>query len=241
MKALLATTLLTLVLVLTPNHARAADDDPLETRSATDLRVIKTQKGFSTLIEFPADQKIREVTCGDKDSWVIEGSGRFLHVKPGKEGVLTNIHILMDDDKTVYSFVLREITGPRGVKGKADLEVVVNPDHTVAELTSRLDAADHKLVSCVASFEASNKQNEQLLQKLNQTETALNDVTEKYRALTANAKPAATPAPSLRPTEVSTMQGPDGRYYLEQKYWTGSSWVVVRTETRGPSGQGNAR
>ena len=213
MKTLLVTTLFALVLVLLPVNAQASDGGPLETKSANDLRVIKTQKGFSTLIEFPADQKIREVTCGDKDSWVIEGSGRFVHVKPGKEGVSTNIHVLMDDDETVYSFVLREITGPRGVSDKADLEVVVNPDQTVAELTRRLDAADQKVGSLTESLEKAKTTNAQLLQKLNQTETVLNDVTEKYSALTATAKPAATASPTLQPYRGQDNAG-TGRAHL---------------------------
>ena len=44
-----------------------------------------------------------------------------------------------------------------------------------------------------------------------------------------------------RTLKQQLFNGPDGRYYIEQKYWTGYSWVVIKTETGKPSGQGNVR
>ena len=98
-----------------------------------DLPVIRTQKGFSTLIEFPEDKKIVEVTCGDKEFWVVEGKGRFLHVKPAKEGIITNLNVLTEGD-VVYAFLLKEISRTVDAKDGPDLRVTVNGVDEVAKL-----------------------------------------------------------------------------------------------------------
>ena len=89
--------LIFLTATLTAN-AQTAKDLVLQRLGEGDLPVIHAQKGFSTLIEFPADQKIIDVTCGDKEFWVVEGGGRYLHVKPAKEGVVTNLNVVMEGD-----------------------------------------------------------------------------------------------------------------------------------------------
>ena len=117
-------------------NAQTAKDLVLQRLGEGDLPVIHAQKGFSTLIEFPADQKIVEVTCGDKEFWVVEGGGRYLHVKPAKEGVVTNLNVVMQGD-IVYAFVLREISRTGGATESADLHVTVKPSDDTAKLNKK--------------------------------------------------------------------------------------------------------
>ena len=127
-----------LILVLTALtiNAQTARDLVLQRLGEADLPVIHAQKGFSTLIEFPGDQKIVEVTCGDKEFWVVEGGGRYLHVKPAKEGVVTNLNVVMEGD-IVYAFVLREISRTGGATEGADLHVTVKPGEDTARLNKK--------------------------------------------------------------------------------------------------------
>jgi type IV secretory pathway VirB9-like protein len=118
-------------------NAQTAKDVVLQRLGESDLPVIHAQKGFSTLIEFPAGQKIVDVTCGDKEFWVVEGGGRYLHVKPAKEGVVTNLNVVMDQD-IVYAFVLREISRSGGATESADLHVTVKPTEDTAALSKKL-------------------------------------------------------------------------------------------------------
>jgi type IV secretory pathway VirB9-like protein len=128
---------LTFVMATLTAHAQTAKDIVLTRLGEGDLPVIHAQKGFSTLIEFPAGQKIVDVTCGDKEFWVVEGGGRYLHVKPAKEGVVTNLNVVMDQD-IVYAFVLREISRTGGATESADLHVTVKPTEDTAALSKKL-------------------------------------------------------------------------------------------------------
>ncbi len=125
-----------IIATLTAN-AQTAKDLVLQRLGEGDLPVIHAQKGFSTLIEFPAGQKIVEVTCGDKEFWVVEGGGRYLHVKPAKEGVVTNLNVVMEGD-IVYAFVLREISRTGGATDSADLHVTVKPSDETSKLNKNL-------------------------------------------------------------------------------------------------------
>ena len=118
-------------------NAQTAKDLVLQRLGEGDLPVIHAQKGFSTLIEFPAGQKIVDVTCGDKEFWVVEGGGRYLHVKPAKEGVVTNLNVVVEGD-IVYAFVLREISRAGGTTESADLHVTVKPGEDTAKLNKKL-------------------------------------------------------------------------------------------------------
>jgi type IV secretion system protein VirB9 len=132
----------------------------LQTFGESDLLLIRTKKSFSTLIEFPEGHTIQEVTCGDKEFWVVEGKGRFLHVKPAKEGVVTNLNVLLDGD-VVYSFLLKEISTKTGTPLKPDLRVVVNGGDEVAKL---------------------RKDKDNLEEALTRSERALKDLSDKYEA-----------------------------------------------------------
>jgi hypothetical protein len=130
------TTLVTITALLsgfTAMNAQTQKKVTLQKFSQNDLLVIRTQKGFSTLIEFPEDQKIVEVTCGDKEFWVVEGKGRFLHVKPAKEGIITNLNVLTEGD-VIYAFLLKEISRTVNAKDGPDLRVTVNGVDELAKL-----------------------------------------------------------------------------------------------------------
>lgn len=93
-----------------------------------DLQTIKTKVRFTTVILLPDGEEIAEVTCGDKEYWVIEGRDGFVYVKPAKEGALTNVNIITKS-KTVYSILVQEISKPGGsTKEKPDLKVVLGAD-----------------------------------------------------------------------------------------------------------------
>src|SRR5580692_8725563 len=138
MKRALIFIMATLAFIMTTlaANAQTAKDLVMQRLGESDLPVIHAQKGFSTLIEFPAGQKIVEVTCGDKEVWVVEGGGRYLHVKPAKEGVVTNLNVVMEGD-IVYAFVLREISRASGTES-ADLHVTVKPSEDTAKLNKKL-------------------------------------------------------------------------------------------------------
>jgi len=149
-------------LVAASANAQRANDPVLQRLGVTDLPVIHTQRGYSTLIKFPADQKILEVTCGDKEFWVVEGTGRFLHVKPAKEGIVTNLNVLMEGD-IVYAFILKEVSVPGGVTARADLQVTINPGEDLA-------------------LAASLQESERLRVSLAQSQRALAEANQKYQA-----------------------------------------------------------
>jgi hypothetical protein len=134
----------------------------LQTFGETDLLLIHAQKGFSTLIEFPEGHPIREATIGDKEFWVVEGKGRFLHVKPAKEGLVTNLNVLLDGD-IVYSFLLREISTKAGT-GKPDLRVVVNGGNAGDELATL------------------RKDKENLIEALTRSDRAFKELNDKVEA-----------------------------------------------------------
>jgi len=144
MKSALVFIIAALVFLMRALTANAQDTkDPVMQRlGESDLPVIHVQKGFSTLIEFPAGQKIVDVTCGDKEFFVVEGGGRYLHVKPAKEGVVTNLNVVMESD-IVYAFILREISRSGGATESADLHVTVKPSEDTAKLNKKL-ASDAK-------------------------------------------------------------------------------------------------
>lgn len=123
----------------------------------SDLQVIKTQVAISTLIEFPKDEELAEVTCGDKEFWVVEGKGRFVHIKPSKPGLTTNLNVILKSDR-VYSFLLKEISKPGSTKEKPDFKVVVPGD--VDELT-QLRKRNENLEELVGKYEDEKKKLEQ--------------------------------------------------------------------------------
>jgi hypothetical protein len=114
-------------LMLSMAAVQGADSSTPVTRYRDqDLIPIRTKLRFTTLIVLPPGEEISEVSCGDKEFWVVDGQENFLHVKPAKEGAVTNLNVVLKS-KVVYSFVVEEI----GSKGVPDLKVVIGPDEVL--------------------------------------------------------------------------------------------------------------
>ncbi len=77
---------------------------------------------FTTLIVLPATEQILEVTCGDKDLWLVNAAQHLASVKPARPGSETNLNLLTASG-AVYSFVLTEVSALSGVR--PDLKVYI--------------------------------------------------------------------------------------------------------------------
>jgi hypothetical protein len=88
-----------------------------------DLIPVHTKLRFTTLIMLSPGDEIAEVSCGDKEFWVIDGRDNIVHVKPTRAGAVTNVNVVLRN-KSVYSFLVDEV----GDKGTPDLKVAVGPD-----------------------------------------------------------------------------------------------------------------
>ncbi len=171
----------------------------LQTFGESDLLLIHTKKGFSTLIEFPEGHGIQEVTCGDKDFWVVEGKGRFLHVKPAKEGAVTNLNVLLDGD-VVYSFLLKEISTKTGAILKPDLRVVVNGGDDVAKLRKDKDNLEEALTrSARALKDLSDKYDAEKKAALKKNDEPSEEIKPKANGATATTAGSPISVATVRP------------------------------------------
>lgn len=80
-----------------------------------DVVSLRTQVRFTTLIVLPPSEQILEVTCGDKELWLVNANQHIASVKPAKVGSQTNLNLL-GTSGTVYSFVLTEVSGIAGAR-----------------------------------------------------------------------------------------------------------------------------
>jgi type IV secretion system protein VirB9 len=88
---------------------------------------VETRLRYTTMIVLPDQEEILDVVAGDKDFWVISAAHNLAHVKPAKEGAVTNLN-LVTASGTVYSFLLAEKSGA----GRPDLKVYIAGDTTSA-------------------------------------------------------------------------------------------------------------
>ncbi len=94
-----------------------------------DIVPLRAQVRFTTMIVLPTTEQILDITCGDKELWLVNAVQNFAYVKPAKVGSQTNLNLLTATG-TVYSFVLTEITGVPGAS--PDVKVYLEPkDATV--------------------------------------------------------------------------------------------------------------
>jgi hypothetical protein len=149
-------------MILAAGLLRAADDTAKVARySERDLVPLKTKLRFTTLIIFPAGEQIEEVTIGDRDFWVIDGKDNLLHVKPTREGLRTNLNVVMRS-KAIYSFLAQEV----GQKEEPDLKVVMGLDETVRlrrendDVKAQLKKAESELIEKTSAIAQERKQNE---------------------------------------------------------------------------------
>jgi type IV secretory pathway VirB9-like protein len=122
------------MLLLSGGLARAASSrdtsppsDPTPTSrvvrySPQDVIPLFAELRFTTLIVLPAEERILDFLCGDKDFWIVNGNQNLAYVKPAKSGARTNLN-LVTASGNVYSFVLTEVSEPRG--HDPDLKVYV--------------------------------------------------------------------------------------------------------------------
>ena len=57
--------------------------------SEKDVVTLKTKLRYTTLIVLPKNEQILEVTCGDKELWVVNGGQNMAYIKPAKSGAHT--------------------------------------------------------------------------------------------------------------------------------------------------------
>jgi type IV secretory pathway VirB9-like protein len=88
----------------------------------TEVVPLRAQLRYTTLIVLPAGEQILDVTCGDKEVWLVNASQNLCYVKPARAGAQTNLNLLTATG-TVYSFALMEVSGSPGVA--PDLKVFV--------------------------------------------------------------------------------------------------------------------
>lgn len=116
-----------MALLVAAAGAQAQKKTPLERFGETDLPLIRTKVRFTTLIVLPDGEEIADVICGDKDYWVIEGKDSIVYVKPAKERARTNVNVI-SKSKTVYSFLVQEISSPSNPNQQPDLKVLLGGD-----------------------------------------------------------------------------------------------------------------
>lgn len=97
-----------------------------------DLVALRAKLHYTTLIVLPDGEDVVEVTCGDKDVWIVNARGPLVSVKPAKAGGETNLNLVTTSGQ-VYAFVLREISALKGED--PDLTVYLDPESPVVGAT----------------------------------------------------------------------------------------------------------
>ena len=92
---------------------------------ARDLVALRAKVRYTTMIALPDGEDIIEVTCGDKEFWIVNAHGGVAYVKPAKPGSDTNLNLLTASGH-VYAFVLSEISEVKGAE--PDLAVYLESD-----------------------------------------------------------------------------------------------------------------
>jgi hypothetical protein len=126
LKINLVTLILVTLILIGAGWLAAADNQAISRYHDKDLIAVRAKLRFTTLIVFPEGEEISEVSCGDKEFWVIDGKDNLLHIKPAREGAVTNLNVVLKS-KNVYSFLVQE----GGSKEVPDLKIVVGPDATM--------------------------------------------------------------------------------------------------------------
>src|SRR5262249_18730730 len=98
---------------------------------ANDVIPIKTRMRFATVLIFPDGEQVVEVTCGDREFWVIDAAKNLVHVKPAKEGARSNMNV-MTSNGNVYTFLLVE-----GLRSDSTVDVRVTVELKDAAMRQR--------------------------------------------------------------------------------------------------------
>lgn len=181
-----------------------------------DLIPLRTKLRFTTLVVFPEGEEIAEVTCGDKEYWVIDGSDNILHVKPAKEGAVTNLNVVLKS-KAVFSFLLREITGPKNSKDLPDLKVEIGGSDPERQMRERemLEAALARAEQMVKETKEKLENETKKQDTRKEVKIAPEDVATEARRLAESYghRMESSPAPELvkpAPSENTAGEGKPG-------------------------------
>src|SRR5882762_3508617 len=95
------------------NTLVTAGEQPSPTRvvrySDKDVVNVRAKIRFSTVILLPKEEQILDVTCGDKELWIVNAVQNIAYVKPAKVGSQTNLNLITASG-TIYSFLLSEVS-----------------------------------------------------------------------------------------------------------------------------------
>jgi type IV secretory pathway VirB9-like protein len=158
--------------VRTPDVApeEAPPSARLITYGDQDVVTVKTKVRYTTLIVLPKTELILDITCGDKDYWVVNGNQNFAYVKPAKPGARTNLN-LVTTSGNIYSFMLAEVS--EEPKAQPDLKLFVELKEesmrSAAHGTPRFVSAQ-EIETCKAQAE---KAQEEARQAKEQEQTAI--------------------------------------------------------------------
>ncbi len=94
-----------------------------------DLVTLNAKLQYTTLIVLPEGEDVVEVTCGDKEFWIVNARDHLVSVKPAKAGSETNLNLLTTSGQ-VYAFLLTEISARTGEQ--PDLAVYLELDALAA-------------------------------------------------------------------------------------------------------------
>src|SRR4051812_24936611 len=72
-----------------------------------DVIAITARIRFTTMIILPEKESILDFVCGDKEFWVVNGTGRHAFIKPAKENSQTNLNLITASGN-VYTFMMTE-------------------------------------------------------------------------------------------------------------------------------------
>src|SRR5262245_25004475 len=76
---------------------------------ARDVIPLYGQLRFTTMIVLPAEERILDFVCGDKEFWIVNGNQNLAYIKPAKSGARTNLNLIAASGN-VYSFLLTEVS-----------------------------------------------------------------------------------------------------------------------------------
>jgi type IV secretion system protein VirB9 len=98
------------------------------------LIALRAKLQYTTLIVLPEGDDVVEVTCGDKEFWIVNVRDHLVSVKPAKPGSETNLNLVTTSGQ-VYAFLLTEISERTGES--PDLTVYLEPDDLAAAAAAR--------------------------------------------------------------------------------------------------------
>lgn len=97
-----------------------------------DIVPLRARVHYTTLIVLPDGEDVVEVTCGDKELWIVNVRGGLVSVKPARPGSETNLNLVTTTGQ-VYAFLLTEVSADK--TQDADLTVYLEPDQPAPSLS----------------------------------------------------------------------------------------------------------